>query len=269
MKVKKQSERISLEKRQLISTRYKCVTKAINREFWNSLSDTAHSLYVGSYGRGTAIDTSDIDIMVILPKSEYERHNNLKGNGQSRLLQAIRNALLTTYSTSDIRADGQIVKINFSDGMKFEILPAFEEISFWGELTYTYPDSNMGGRWLSNNPKKEQEAMKNKNSYNSTNGLLMDTCKHMRMIRDSYFKSYTLSGIVIDSFVYHAIQGWHWTREDESSTSNNKSYEEILYDYYMDHCSYITTLTAPGSGDDVSLIDSKVCLLKVLTKMKE
>lgn len=272
MIIPKYGEKISLEKRKLISTRYKCVTKAINREFWNSISDTAHSLYVGSYGRGTAINTSDIDIMVILPKSEYYRYDNLNGNGQSRLLQALRKALLKSYPNSNIRADGQIVKIKFYDGMKFEILPAFENKYLWDDSTYIYPDSNMGGRWLSTNPKKEQEAMKDKNSYNFTNGLLMDTCKHMRKIRDLHFKSYTLSGIVIDSFAYHAIQGWCWAREareGESNTSNNKSYEEILYDYYVDHCSYITTLTAPGSGDSVPFIDSKECLLKVLTKIKE
>lgn len=50
-----------------ITTRYKTVTRAINREFWNLQSDTDHSLLVGSYGRGTAIDTSDIDVLVELP----------------------------------------------------------------------------------------------------------------------------------------------------------------------------------------------------------
>ncbi|WP_409997343.1 SMODS domain-containing nucleotidyltransferase, partial [Campylobacter jejuni] len=61
--------------RESISRRYKVVTRAVNSEFNGSNSDTANSLYVGSYGRGTAINTSDVDIMVILPKSEYERYN--------------------------------------------------------------------------------------------------------------------------------------------------------------------------------------------------
>ena len=37
--------------------RYKEITKAVNRTFWNSESETDHSRYVGSYGRGTAINT--------------------------------------------------------------------------------------------------------------------------------------------------------------------------------------------------------------------
>lgn len=96
-----------------ITTRYKTVTHAINREFWNLQSDTDHSLLVGSYGRGTAIDTSDIDVLVELPKSEYDRYDIVKGNGQSRLLQAVRNTILTSYPRSDIRADGQVVNDAF------------------------------------------------------------------------------------------------------------------------------------------------------------
>ncbi|HQK35926.1 MAG TPA: hypothetical protein PK074_14485, partial [Spirochaetales bacterium] len=56
--VQKCGEVIPMDTRSLISTRYKTITKAVNREFWNSTSDTTHSLYVGSYGRGTAVDTS-------------------------------------------------------------------------------------------------------------------------------------------------------------------------------------------------------------------
>ena len=55
---------IDLKTRSLISMRYKEITKAINRAFWNSESETDHSRYVGSYGRGTAINTSDLDILI-------------------------------------------------------------------------------------------------------------------------------------------------------------------------------------------------------------
>ena len=38
-----------------VRLRYKSITKRINEEYWNSSSETNHSLYVGSYGRGTDI----------------------------------------------------------------------------------------------------------------------------------------------------------------------------------------------------------------------
>ena len=109
--VKRNGERISQDQRDLISKRYNRITKAVNSEFWGIDSETAHSRYVGSYGRGTAIDTSDIDILVELPREEYERYDAHKGNGQSRLLQAVKSAILTTYPNSDVRADGQVVVI--------------------------------------------------------------------------------------------------------------------------------------------------------------
>ena len=178
--------------------RYKTITKAVNAAFWNSNSETDHSRYVGSYGRGTAINVSDLDVLVELPSSEYEHFSSLSGNGPSRLLQAVKGAIQGTYSRTDIRGDGQVVVVEFSDGMIFEILPAFRNLK-WGmwDGTYIYPDSNMGGRWLSTNPKAEQEAMAEKNSYWKANGLLFDTCKHIRAIRAEYFSSYHLSGILI------------------------------------------------------------------------
>ena len=41
----KHGEIIALDTRRKISQRYHTVTKAINKEFWNSFSDTANSLY--------------------------------------------------------------------------------------------------------------------------------------------------------------------------------------------------------------------------------
>lgn len=116
--VRKRGERISLEQRSLVSQRYKRITRVVNSEFWNSTSETAHSLYVGSYGRGTAIDTSDIDMLIELPKEEYNKYDLFRGNGQSRLIQALKNAILQTYPRSDIHGDGQVVVINFTDGIK-------------------------------------------------------------------------------------------------------------------------------------------------------
>ena len=92
--VEKHGEVISKETRSTISTRYKTVTRAINKTFWDSQSETEHTFYVGSFGRKTAINTSDIDILAELPEDEYNRVDALEGNGQSRLLQAVKKAIL-------------------------------------------------------------------------------------------------------------------------------------------------------------------------------
>lgn len=258
---------IDMDTRTLISKRYKTITKAVNGDFWNSDSDTAHSRYVGSYGRGTAINVSDLDVLIELPNSEYEHFNSLSGNGPSRLLQAVKSAIKDTYSRTDIHGDGQVVVVKFSDGMKFEILPAFQKTDYWGNWdgTYIYPDSNMGGNWLTTEPKAEQNAMAEKDGYWYSNGLLFDTCKHIRAIRAEYYSSYHLSGILIDSFVFSAIGGWHWLRTDEPrSSGDGVSFEQSLLNYYNSHYSWM--VYAPGSGKKVDGDDWEI-LGKVLNKM--
>lgn len=167
-----------------------------------------------------------------------------------------------------MRADGQVVKLSFSDGIKFEILPAFATSDWYNNITYKYPDTNMGGNWRSTNPKAEQDAMIAKNK--SSNGLLYDTCKHMRFIRDNYFKSYHLSGIVIDSFAYAAIGNWRWTPPEEpSSAAEAGEYEKMLYNHYINNLRFLSSIKAPGSNDNVDISSSKDCLEKVLWKMCE
>lgn len=270
----KSNHSISKEIRGLISKRYKTITKAVNSEFRNINSDSDYSLYVGSYGRGTAVNTSDLDVLIELPDDEYEHFTSLLGNGASRLLQTVKNAILNTYPRTNIKADGQVVVVKFVDGMKFEILPAFRNIDFgiWNG-TYIYPDTHMGGNWLTTNPKIEQQAMKIKNSYNESNGLLFDTCKHIRYIRNEYYSSYHLSGILIDTFVYSFIDGWHWRRDNEISNNNffgkyekDKNLEEHLLNTYASCCN-AAYLYAPGSNMLVYTQQGWDVLGKILRKM--
>ena len=264
---------IDKDTRSLISTRYKRITKAVNTEFWNNTSETAHSRYVGSYGRGTAINVSDLDVLMELPNEEYEYFTSLTSNGQSRLLQAVKDAIIDTYPNTSVKGDGQVVVVNFSDGMKFEILPAFQNLSVWGtwDGTYKYPDTHMGGNWMTTNPIAEQNAVDEKDGYNYSNGLLKDTCKHIRYVRSQEFSSSHLSGILIDTFVYGAIKDWHWLRKgEEGSGQPSGTYEQRLLDYYngfIYNDYYSPSLYAPGSNMLVNGGKDWGVLGKVLKKM--
>lgn len=60
-----------------ISSRHKAITRRLNTDFWNTASDTSHSLYVGSYGRNTAIrGFSDLDMVFELPSGLYFQYDN-------------------------------------------------------------------------------------------------------------------------------------------------------------------------------------------------
>jgi len=109
-----------------ISLRYRRLTRQLNKDFWNSESETAHSLYVGSYGRDTASrGVSDLDVAFTLPNALYHQYHAHLGNGQSALLQAVRTSIGRTYANSYVGADGQVVALDFTDGIRFEILPVF------------------------------------------------------------------------------------------------------------------------------------------------
>ena len=186
-----------------IQNRYHAITKRVNTDYWNSSSDTLHSLYVGSYGRGTSIYTSDIDIVVELPWSEYTRYNNYSENGQSALLAGLRSCLLKTYSSTSISSDGQVVDISFSDGVKFEVVPAFKYSDGSG---FCYPDTNNGGSWKSMNPKKEIDSFIGRNSI--CNGNLKRLCRMLRAWKSKH--TVLMSGILLDTTAYRFLQGYEY-----------------------------------------------------------
>lgn len=184
-----------------ISTRYKAITRRLNTDFWNTTSDTSHSLYVGSYGRNTAIrGFSDLDIVFQLPYAAYEQYNNRQGNGQSALLQAVKSSIEQTYSKTSIRGDRQVILIPFTDGITFEVVPAFVN----KDGSYTYPDANNGGQWRTTNPKPEMDAIINRN--NTCNGNLISLCRMMRAWRNNM--SVPIGGLLIDTLAYQFIDSW-------------------------------------------------------------
>jgi len=192
-----------------VKSRYHAITRRINLDYWNSQSDILHSYYVGSYGRGTSIYTSDIDIVVELPWSEYGRYDDYSGNGQSALLAALRNCLQKTYSTSHISADGQVVVISFTDGVRFEIVPAFKYSDGSG---YCYPDTNNGGSWKSMDPKSEMDSFNGRNSI--CNGNLKRLCQMLRAWKSKH--TVLMSGILLDTTAYRFMQSYEYADKSYS-----------------------------------------------------
>jgi hypothetical protein len=221
-----------------ISYRYKRITRQLNTDFWETQSDTAHSLYIGSYGRDSAArGVSDIDIYFRLPPKLYEKYNNYQGNGQSALLQAVRSSMLNTYGTTSLKGDGQVVVISFTDGITFEILPGFLNTS----NSVTFPDSNGGGSWKTCDPQAEMAAFASRNS--GANHNLKAICRMARIWKGQH--NVGISGMLIDTLAYQFIDTW---------THKDKSY--LYHDYLVrDFFEYLSQVDrtqewwrAPGSG---------------------
>jgi Second Messenger Oligonucleotide or Dinucleotide Synthetase domain len=224
-----------------ISTRYKAITKRLNTDFWDTTSETSHSLYVGSYGRNTAIQgTSDLDIVFQLPYSEYVKYDAYSGNGQSALLQSVKASMVKTYSGSEIGGDGQVVAVRFSDGITFEVLPAFKNT----DDSFTYPDTNGGGKWRTTNPRLEMTAFRERDA--NCNGNLVRLGRIMRSWKRMW--DVPIKGLLIDTLAYQFIDGWA-----------NKDKSFVYYDWLCrDFFKWMSEQSAdqeywkaPGSGSYV------------------
>ena len=203
-----------------ISTRYRNITQRLNKDFRGTDSYTSHSLYVGSYGRNTAIQGfSDLDMIFQLPYKLYETYDNYTGNGQSDLLQVVKKSIQKTYPTTSIGADGQVVLIRFGDGITFEVVPAFLNT----DGSYTFPDANNGGTWQVTNPRPEIEAIRIRNS--ACNKNLIPLCRMMRAWKSKW--SVPIGGLLVDTLAYQFIGNWRYRKQSFSY------YAQMCRDFFL------------------------------------
>lgn len=225
-----------------ISYRYKRITRQLNTDFWNTDSETAHSLYVGSYGRDTAAKgISDLDIAFVLPFAEYAKYNAYETNGQSALLQAVKKSIQKTYRTSEAFGDGQVVVIAFDDDLSFEVLPVFENKD--GE-SWTYPNANDGGSWKVCNPRAEIAAIKKRSD--ATNRNLKYLGRMMRVW--AKYCAVPISGMLIDTLAYQFIENYEY--RDKSFLYHDFMARDY-FNFLHGQDSKQTVWRAPGSGSHV------------------
>ena len=224
-----------------IAYRYRRITKQLNKTFWNTESESAHSLYIGSYGRDTAAKgVSDVDVYYQLPYSVYKKYSGYASNGQSELLQAVKSGIEGTYSTTALKGDGQVVRVFFGDTIVFEVLPGFDNKN--GSITFA--DSNGGGSWKTCDPRAEMSAFANRNA--GANHNLKAICRMARVWKDQH--AIGISGMLIDTLAYQFIENWQ--HRDKSYL-----YHDLLARDYFKYLSEQDRSQewwkAPGSGSYV------------------
>jgi len=101
------------------------VTACLNAHYWNVVDDASHAYLSGGWGKSLWVrPPRDIDVLFVLPNEVYHRYQQRVGNRQSDLLQEVKRVLTATYSTTQMRGDGQVVVVPFGH-VKIEVVPAF------------------------------------------------------------------------------------------------------------------------------------------------
>lgn len=174
-----------------INTSLEGIAKKLNQKYYDN-STTDNYLMVGSMGRNTSIKgESDIDVIYELPDEVFERFDDYESNGQSQLLNEIRDVLKEKYPLTDIKGDGQVVVISFTK-YKIELVPGFKQ----DNNSYKYPDTHDSGSWKITKPILEIEEANNMINNTST---YRDICQMIREWKAN--NDVTICGLLIDTLI--------------------------------------------------------------------
>lgn len=226
--------------------RFKRITKKINEKYYdNSDDDSNHRLRVGSTGRYTATsDASDYDILFYLPWDTYDRFNSQE-RGQSNLLQDVKNCIKETYPKTDIRGDGQVVDINFNDGL-IEVVPGFEN----DDGSFQYPDTHNEGSWKRTNPRPEKQQCKDDDD--NSGGTYRDLTRMIRVWKNH--QGFVFQGLLIDTLVHN----FYKENEDDVNSTSYSNYPQLMYSlfqYLSKRDSNQTSWHAVGSNQVIEVKD--------------
>lgn len=190
------------------------IAKKLNKNYYDLDSDKESHMYiVGSVGGKTAIKgVSDLDLIFDLPSETYTKFNNYESNGQSALLQDVKNVLKERYTKTDISGDGQVVVINFSN-YTVELVPGFKQ----SDDSFKYPDTHDGGKWKTTKPLAEIE--ESKKTSEDTNNNFKYTANMLRAWKNK--QGFKFGGLLIDTLTYNFI-------------NEKTEYRNIGFDSYLE-----------------------------------
>lgn len=198
---------LTQQQKQDAKTKYQGVCKTLHNYYYSSQYTGSTKFLFGSYKTQTNIrpltDKQDVDVIFIMPPEKFERYDNYISNGQSSLLQEMRQVLNKTYSTTDkIKGWEKVVLVNFAQNKhNVEVLPAWER----KDGSFCIPTTTYGGQWEVFNPREHLNLFKQSNQ--KTQGLTRSLCKLFkawnRNTKTLTLKSFEIEKYVID-FINHS-----------------------------------------------------------------
>lgn len=222
-----------------IGSRYGEITSALNKKFRDTDSKTNNTLQVGSFGRNTGINgISDLDMLYIMPKSKWEDYKN---NGQSKLLQSTKDAILERYPRTEIKVDRLVVTVTYTD-FYIEVQPVFEQ----DDGSFYYPDTKNGGSWKTTKPKDEMNEISDLDKKKNQN--LKKMAKMVRSWKNKH--GLEIGGLLIDTLSYNFFK-----QTDIYDSKSFNYYDELFRDFffYMSELPRQDRYNAPGSNQHVKV----------------
>ena len=220
------------------------VVGSLNRAYYGDTNSGNLAVTVGSWGKATAITPSvDVDLYYVVPQELFERFNSYHGNGQSALLNDVRNRLLVSYPQTQISGDGQVVIVGFNKLPQIEIAPCIQD----RDGRFILPNSNGGGSWISADPVAEAQSLNVVDAQCSANCRpLVRIMKQWRVHCNVPIKSFHIE-LLVQEFL---------------PQSSWKNHDHFYYDWLVrDFLRYLITRSntwvyAPGTFESMNLGDN-------------
>jgi hypothetical protein len=219
---------------------------ALTAKYYPAGTSTSDKItLLGSLAKDTGVrPLADTDVLFRMPPLTYSRFNDYTGNGQSALLQEVREALRSKYPRTNIRGDGPVVVVDFSDLPAVEVVPGVLD-SDGSNILYAdawVPVTRNGGDWEKADYGAELRALDSVDG--PVDGQLRRLIRYMKGWRhhcDAGIKSIVLELMAIDF-----MKAW-----DKTQTSF--IYDDWLVRDFLRYMvnNYTTTYSLPGSGKTI------------------
>lgn len=142
------------------------VCRLLHELYWGASDPDEHAMLIGSWGKRTAVrPPGDVDVLFELPRDLLAEYRGSAGesNVPSRILQRLRQRLLTSYPDTAIRGTGPVLVVPFAS-LKVEVVPAFA----YGDR-FQICDTLDGGRMRVIDPGAELSQLETSNRNTRTN----------------------------------------------------------------------------------------------------
>jgi len=199
---------------------------------------------IGSMAKDTGVKPlGDADVLFHLPVDTYLRFKNYAGNGQSALLQEVREQLKQRYPRTDIRGDGPVVVVKFNEEPAVELVPAVLDLSH--DLFHAdclVPVTRDGGTWEPVDYGAQWEEFTTWDAV--VNGQLRRLMRYLKMWRKT--TNAQIKSIVLEAMAIEFIKTWD--RERTSHNWDDWLVRDFLV-YMVDN--YVTTYYMPGIREPI------------------